>query len=77
MGALRVATSHEAEMQRLGRRARELREAAGMTQKQVAEAVGVSRQTVVRFEAGMHDLGASRLAAMAAALGIGPAAFWQ
>lgn len=37
---------------RLGARMRELREAAGYTQVEVADAVGVSEQTYVRWERG-------------------------
>lgn len=56
--------------QALGERVRELRRSARLTQGEVAEAVGMSRATIIRVEAGDHDIGASRLPALAEALGV-------
>lgn len=56
--------------QALGERVRELRRAAGLTQIDVATAVGMSRATIIRVEAGDHDIAASRLPALAVALGV-------
>ena len=36
-------------------RLKELRQAAGLTQQQLAEALGVSRQTVISIENGKYD----------------------
>lgn len=42
-------------MERLVTRIRELRLAAGLTQEEVAERVGVRRETVVHLEAGRYN----------------------
>ncbi|MFC7500897.1 helix-turn-helix domain-containing protein [Nocardioides sp. GCM10030258] len=65
------------EVSRLAGRVRALRVAAGLTQQEVADAIGVNRVTVARLEAGLHDLGSSRLGALAEALGVEPGAFWE
>ena len=44
---------------------RELRSSAGMTQEYVAEAVGVSRQAVSKWESGASDPTAANLTALA------------
>lgn len=69
--------ARQMEMARLGATARELREKAGLTQLEVAEHVGVTRATINRFEAGMHDLGSSHLVALAEALRVQPSRFWR
>lgn len=55
-----------------GRRVRELRVQAGLTQAEVAAASGITRAALSTIEAGKRDLGVSRLAGLAAALGIRP-----
>jgi DNA-binding XRE family transcriptional regulator len=70
------SVARELELKRLGARARDLRTAAGLTQQEVADAVGVTRATINRFEAGSNDFGSSRLSALAAALGASPRDFW-
>ena len=69
-----VAAERDAELQRIGNRVRELREAAGLTQQQVADHLHVHRMTVWRVEHGRYDLGASQLRPLAALLGVDPAA---
>ena len=48
---------------------RELRKAAGLTQSQFAEKIGVSQATVAEWERGDYFPSAQRLPAIAAALG--------
>lgn len=66
----------EAALIGVGRRARELRSAAGLTQEQVAEFLGVSRLTVVRLEQGAHDVGVSRVVALANLFDVEPGSFF-
>ena len=58
-------------------RLRELREAAGWTQEQLAERVGVKREAVARWEAGRREPGWSNVLALAEALGVDCTAFTQ
>jgi transcriptional regulator with XRE-family HTH domain len=58
-------------------RLRELREAAGWTQDQLAERVGVKREAVARWEAGKREPGWSNVLALAEALGVDCTAFTQ
>ena len=58
-------------------RLRELREAAGWTQDQLAERVGVKREAVARWEAGRREPGWSNVLALAEALGVDCTAFTQ
>ena len=58
-------------------RLRELREAAGWTQEQLAERVGVKREAVARWEAGKREPGWSNVLALAEALGVDCTAFTQ
>ena len=58
-------------------RLRELREAAGWTQEQLAERVGVKREAVARWEAGKREPGWSSVLALAEALGVDCTAFAQ
>jgi transcriptional regulator with XRE-family HTH domain len=58
-------------------RLRELREAAGWTQEQLAERAGVKREAVARWEAGKREPGWSNVLALAAALGVDCTAFTQ
>jgi DNA-binding XRE family transcriptional regulator len=54
----------------LGRRIRELREAAGMTQEEVANAAGIGRVTLVRIERGEQSPRYQTLVSLARALGL-------
>jgi transcriptional regulator with XRE-family HTH domain len=58
-------------------RLRELREAAGLTQEQLGERVGVKREAVARWEAGKREPGWSNVLALAEALGVDCTAFTQ
>jgi transcriptional regulator with XRE-family HTH domain len=58
----------------VGARIRLLREAAGMTQQQLAELVGMMRTSVANVEAGRQNLPLDRLGRFADALGVPPAA---
>jgi transcriptional regulator with XRE-family HTH domain len=58
-----------------GPRLRELREAAGWTQAQLAERAGLHAQGVVKLERGEREPAWSTLLALAAALGVSVAAF--
>jgi transcriptional regulator with XRE-family HTH domain len=55
----------------VGRRIREARAAAGLSQQQVASRVGMTRSSVANLEAGRQDMNITRLTAVLAALGIG------
>lgn len=70
-------SAREAALIGVGRRARELRSSAGLTQEQVAGFLGVSRLTVVRLEQGAHDVGVSRVAALASLFGVEPGSFFD
>jgi transcriptional regulator with XRE-family HTH domain len=58
-----------------GRRLRELREQAGLTQARLAERAGVTRDAVARWEAERREPGWSNVLALAAALGVTCQAF--
>jgi transcriptional regulator with XRE-family HTH domain len=49
---------------------RELREAAGLTQEELAVAVGTDRRNVHRWEVGGHDPGGTMLLRLLSALGV-------
>lgn len=53
-----------------GARVRDLREAASLTQEQVAERMGVAVSTVSRLERGVSGINTSRLPALATSLGV-------
>ncbi|WP_243336999.1 helix-turn-helix domain-containing protein [Anaeromyxobacter soli] len=55
---------------RLGRRVAERRKAAGLTQAQLAERLGVTTETVSRLERGAVVPSLARLEAFASALGV-------
>lgn len=61
----------------LGSRVRELRLRANLTQQELADAVGVARTTIMRFESGSHDLGSSRIRSIAQALQVPPGAIFD
>lgn len=58
-------------------RLRELREAAGITQAELATRVGVIRDAVAKWEAGNREPSWSNIIAVAAALGVTCEAFLQ
>ena len=62
----------ESDRIRLGSHVRSLREARGLTQQDVADALGLTRVTINRFEAGATDLAASRLFLLAELLQVEP-----
>lgn len=53
----------------MGEKLRAARKAAGMTQAELAEAVGCYQKDISRWEAGTHEPGALTLKKMAQALG--------
>lgn len=56
----------------MGRRIQHLREAAGLSQAQLAEKAGMSKFTLMRWEQGRYDLGLSALFRLAGVLGVEP-----
>ena len=60
----------EAWLREIGAMLRSHRKARRMTQKQVAEAIGVHRQYITRIESGEHDLKVSTLGRLCSALGL-------
>lgn len=72
-----TAEARDALTQSLGARVKNLRLQAGLSQREVAEAAGLNRHTLLRLELGKSDIGASRLPALAKALGVAPAAFFE
>src|SRR3954452_21438107 len=61
----------------VARRIRERRLALGLTQQQVAELVGVTYQQAHKYEKGVNRISAGRLFAIAQALGVEPAHFFE
>ncbi|MES2862461.1 MAG: helix-turn-helix transcriptional regulator [Pseudomonadota bacterium] len=60
----------------VGRRIAARRSALGLSQTVLAQRIGISPQQVQKYEAGANRISASRLSALAAALGIGPGALF-
>lgn len=56
----------------MGAKIRQLREQAGLTQKQFAEAVGVDQSAVARWESGENNPTAERIMQIADVLGCNP-----
>lgn len=54
----------------IGGRIRELREASGMSQSDLARAAGIPRQLVSRWENGVHEPGAENLRILRRVLGV-------
>ena len=67
---------HEAINAAVSANARRLRLAAGMTQTDVAQAIGVSLQQVHKYERTINRLSAGRLFALARAIGCKPEDFF-
>lgn len=63
-------------MARVGDRLRELREAAGLSQRELADLISVRDATVSRYETGKAQLKADDLYRVAGALGVHPAEFY-
>lgn len=57
-----------------GERIKKLRKARGMTQGQVAEAIGATEGAVRHYERGVRTPGAEQIAAIAEVLGVSPSA---
>lgn len=57
----------------VGRRIAELRQRAGLSQRELAARLGWTRDIVAHYELGRRELGLERLAAIAAALQVSPA----
>ena len=56
--------------QRVGQRVREARKAAGMTQAELGQRVGVTPSAIAHLEAGIRDTTVTRLTAIAEVLGL-------
>jgi transcriptional regulator with XRE-family HTH domain len=61
----------------VGAKIRELRIASGISQQALANAIGTTFQQVQKYEKGRNRISASRLQAVASALGTNPAVFFQ
>ncbi len=53
-----------------GKRIKELREAAGMTQAELSQKSGISQEHISRLENGHHDINTKTADKIAAALGV-------
>lgn len=60
----------------VGRRIRTRRQALGMSQEKLGEALGITFQQIQKYEKGANRVGASRLAQIADALDVPPAFFF-
>lgn len=60
----------------VGRRISERRSAMGLSQTALAQRIGISAQQVQKYEAGSNRISASRLNAIALALGVSPGALF-
>lgn len=60
--------NNEQERLRIGKRIAELRKLHGMTQQQLAEKSGISREHITRIEAGKYSVGLDILTSIAVAL---------
>ena len=61
----------------VGRRLRHRRRDLGLSQADVADAIGVRFQQVQKYESGLNKLSAARLWALATALGVTPNYFFE
>jgi transcriptional regulator with XRE-family HTH domain len=62
-----------APIERMAMKVRKLRQARGMTQGQLAEKTGVTREYIARLEAGRYDPSLSTIERLAKALKVKPA----
>lgn len=60
-----------------GRRVRAIREAAGLSQEQLAELAGLHRTYVSSLERGQRNVGLDNIYALASALKVSPAVFFD
>lgn len=63
-----MLTDESEALRRVGEHIRAARQAAEMTQAQLAEKLGLTRTSIVNLEAGRQDIGLSRLAALTSIL---------
>lgn len=63
--------------QHVGRMLRAIRKSKGVSQEQVADALGLSFQQVQKYENGANRVSASKMFAAAQFLGVKPAAFFE
>jgi transcriptional regulator with XRE-family HTH domain len=62
---------------RLGRRVRELRDAQGLSRRELSELIGCHIQTVLRLERGTMEMSERWLRRLAAGLGVPPAKLFE
>jgi transcriptional regulator with XRE-family HTH domain len=60
-----------------GRRVRRIREQRGFSQEQLAELAGIHRTYMSSVERGQRNIGLDNIAALADALGVSPALFFE
>ena len=60
----------------VGRRIKMRRQALGMSQEKLGEALGITFQQIQKYEKGTNRVGASRLAVIATTLNVSPAYFF-
>jgi transcriptional regulator with XRE-family HTH domain len=60
-----------------GQRVRRIREQRGFSQEQLAELAGIHRTYMSSVERGQRNIGLDNIAALADALGVSPALFFQ
>jgi len=60
-----------------GSRVRRIREQRGLSQEQLAELAGIHRTYMSSVERGQRNIGLDNIAALAAALGVSPAVFFE
>jgi transcriptional regulator with XRE-family HTH domain len=60
-----------------GRRVRQIREQRGFSQEQLAELAGIHRTYMSSVERGQRNIGLDNIAALADALGVSPALFFE
>jgi transcriptional regulator with XRE-family HTH domain len=65
-----MAGAHVELLRTVGKRVRAAREAAGLSQEQVAKRVGLARSSVANLEAGRQDMNITRITGILAALGM-------
>ena len=63
--------------QEIGRKIKELRKRNGLSQEKLSELIGVSLQQVQKYESGANKLNTDKLQAIASALSLSVAAFFE